>query len=894
MIRTPYDKRPHRRPTSAVRMFAGQGYVVAVQDTRGKFESEGDYTVSKGDVEDGADATTWLATQPWSNGKIGTYGCSYLGDTQVMQARVRNPHHAAMLPQAAGSSIHYRYFGTMDGGAIEMAGGLGWVRSYGTKRRLSDPLPAIADFRPIWNHLPLVDMMKKAGGPPTDWEDFVSHAPGDPWWDELGYIKPEDRFDVPSLQVNSWYDFGVAETLQQFNQFRTNAVTARGRDNQFIIISPTEHCRSETATEKTMVGARDLGDARFGYWDLYLRWFDYWLKGVDNGVTRMPKVRLYVMGRNAWRDEHEWPLARTQYVKYYLHSKGGANTRSGDGTLSIAEPGDEPPDSFVYDPAAPVPSVGGPGCCSGSSEAAAGAFDQSGVEDRKDVLVYSTPPLERGIEVTGPIQAVLHVSSTARDTDFTAKLVDVYPDGTAYNIQESIIRARYRDGFQQPVWMSPGNTYRVRIDLKATSNYFGPGHRIRLEISSSSFPRYDRNLNTGGKNYDEVRWVTARNTIHHSREYASHLVLPIIPEEGSTQQPVVIRARGLIDVETGRLIENAAVVVEGDRIVAAGRSADVTVPSNATQVDLPELTLLPGLIDAHVHLTLAGDGAANARATLAAGFTTVQDLGALAYANVALKKAISEGKVEGPRVVASGPWLGISGGTCDFNGIGVKGPEAFRQRVRQDVERGADLIKVCVTGWVADAIKDQAKYEIGDDELSAAIDEAHKLDRRVAVHALSEAGIAVAVRLGADLVAHAGFPSPETVTAMKERGVPQLPTLFSLSGNTPERVSVLKAHMQRAVAAGLPIAFGTDAGVIPHGANAREFEHLSSIGVDPISAMRAATLSAARAVGMPNDIGVLSKGRLADVIGVEGNPLEDLSTLQQVRFAMKGGKVFKK
>jgi imidazolonepropionase-like amidohydrolase len=357
--------------------------------------------------------------------------------------------------------------------------------------------------------------------------------------------------------------------------------------------------------------------------------------------------------------------------------------------------------------------------------------------------------------------------------------------------------------------------------------------------------------------------------------------------------PVVIRARGMIDVENGRLIENVTLVIEGDRIVAAGRSADVSVPAKAAPIDLPDLILLPGLIDAHVHLTLAGEPSANARTTLAAGFTTVQDLGAQGYANVSLKKAISDGRVEGPRLVASGPWLGIAGGTCDFNGIGVRGAEAFRQRVRQDVERGADLIKVCVTGWVADALKDPAKYEISDEELAAAIDEAHRLGRRVAVHALSEAGIAVAVRLGADLVAHAGFPSPETVVAMKARAIPQLPTLFSLSGNTPERVSALKTHIRGAVAAGLPIAFGTDAGVIPHGQNAREFEHLASIGLDAPSAIRSATLSAARAVGMPDDIGTLSRGRLADVIGVEGDPLRDLGALQRVRFVMKDGNVFR-
>ncbi len=546
MIRTPYDKREHRRPTSAAQMFAGQGYVVAVQDVRGKFESEGDYTISKDDVADGSDATSWLAKQPWSNGKVGTYGCSYLGDTQVMQARLRNPHHTAMLPQAAGSSMHYRYFGTMDGGVIELAGGLGWFRGSGSKRYLKYPIdmpplvrryfeigpvvPPVADYRAVWNSLPVIDMMKRADGPPTDFEEFVSHPPGDPWWNQFGYIKPDDRFDVPSLQVNSWYDFGVAETLQQFNQFRTNAGSARARENQFITISPTEHCRSEAATERTQVGQRDLGDARFPYWDLYVQWFDYWLKGIENGVTKMPKVRIYVMGRNVWRDEHEWPLARTKYVRYYLHSGGRANSRFGDGVLNPDMPADEPSDTFTYDPGAPVPSVGGPGCCTGTSEAPSGAFDQAEVEQRHDVLVYSTPALERGLELTGPLEAVLFVSSSARDTDFTAKLVDVYPDGKAFNIQESVLRARYREGFTREVWMEPSGVYRIRIDLKATSNYFGPGHRVRLEISSSSFPRYDRNLNTGGRNYDETSWMVAGNTVHHSSGRASYVTFPVIPD----------------------------------------------------------------------------------------------------------------------------------------------------------------------------------------------------------------------------------------------------------------------------------------------------------------------------------------------------------------------------
>ena len=361
------------------------------------------------------------------------------------------------------------------------------------------------------------------------------------------------------------------------------------------------------------------------------------------------------------------------------------------------------------------------------------------------------------------------------------------------------------------------------------------------------------------------------------------------------QEPAVaIRAAGMVDVQQGRLIEKATVVVRGGRIVAAGPAVEVTVPADASVIDLPSTTLLPGLIDAHVHLVLGGQPAANARATLAAGFTTVQDLGAAAYANVTLRDAIAAGRIEGPRIVASGPWLGIAGGICDFNGIGVRGAEAFRKRVREDVEHGVDLIKVCVTGWLADAVARPSQYEISDEELRGAIEEAHRLEKRVAVHAISEGGIGVAVRSGADLVVHGGFASAATIVAMRERGVFELPTLFSLSTGTPRDVAALQARMREAVAAGLSVAFGTDAGVIPHGENAKEFEYLASIGLDAAEAIRTATVSAARAVGRQKDLGVLAAGRIADVIGVDGNPLADLRLLQRVSFVMKEGKIVKK
>jgi putative CocE/NonD family hydrolase len=329
--------------------------------------------------------------------------------------------------------------------------------------------------------------------------------------------------------VNGWYDFGVAETLYEFNLLRENAESAKGRDHQFVVIGPTTHCSFERVSERTIVGTRDVGDARFDYQQLYRRWFDRWLKGIDTGVERDPKVRLYVMGKNEWRNENEWPLARTRFTPFYLHSAGRANSLWGDGTLGTTRPGDETPDRYTYDPRTPVPSRGGPVCCTGTPDAPEGAFDQSEVEARHDVLVYSTPPLTQGVEVTGPLKVVLYVSSDARDTDFTAKVVDVHPDGTAYNVQEGILRARYRDGFDRTVFMQPGQVYKVEIDLQATSNWFAPGHRLRVEVASSNFPRFDRNLNTGGNNHDERSWKVARNVIHHSARYPSHIVLPVIP-----------------------------------------------------------------------------------------------------------------------------------------------------------------------------------------------------------------------------------------------------------------------------------------------------------------------------------------------------------------------------
>ncbi len=528
LIRTPYNKNfwrtrspnPQGYPPMPVSyFFAGHGYVVAVVDDRGKYESEGEFLGYAGtDRLDGYDAVTWLTEQSWSNGKIGTYGCSHLGEVQDELAAMRHPNHVAAIPQsgAAYGGAGVTNFGFMRYGALELAATFGWTRGAGSKvyyrpppglsrqqfirsAEYFNPAPVLdaVDNMEILRSLPIIDMMRLAGAPPNNFEEWVSHGPDDPWWEGQGIVTDEDRFNVPALHVNSWYDITPNSTLATFNLYRTNAESERARENQFLIMSPTPHCRSEMATKRTIVGDRDVGDARLNYFELYLEWFDYWLKGIENGIPDRPKVQIYVMGANEWRAEHEWPLARTEFTPYYLHSDGHANSRLGTGTLSTEPPSLEPPDRYTYDPRTPVPTVGGTICC--TSAIPPGAVDQSEVEMRGDVLVYTTAVLEQGVEVTGPVELVLYVSSSARDTDFTGKLVDVYPDGTAYHVVEGILRARYREGVDRRIWMDAGEVYEVHVDLESTSNYFGPGHRIRLEVSSSSFPRFDRNLNTGGK-----------------------------------------------------------------------------------------------------------------------------------------------------------------------------------------------------------------------------------------------------------------------------------------------------------------------------------------------------------------------------------------------------------
>ena len=531
LMRGPYDKSGDRGAIGTARFFAGQGYAVALQDVRGKWASEGHYRVYEGDTTDWTDTFTWIAGQPWSTGKIGTIGCSYLGEGQITAAQQRHPSHIAAIPQAAGGNLgrfpgRRSFWGSVEGGASALSINFGWMTMYASIDKGARPLPKL-DFAEFFRTLPVIDMADRAGSPSWDWRNFLERSPDDPWWDAQGYLSPDDSVAIAALHVTSWFDL-AGEALQQAGLFARHGTTPRARTGQYMIVSPTVHCASETATSATSVGALVVGDARLHYWDIYLKWFDFWLKDAPNGVLSMPHVQYYVIGRDEWRGSEVWPLSTMRPTSYYLHSGGRANSSAGDGRLTTRAPGREVPDTFTYDPDRPIPARGGSICCTGNPKDQPGSYDNADLEQRPDMLVYSTDITGEGLELTGPMSAEVYVSSDVKDTDITVKLLDVFPDGRSMNMVEGIKRVRYRNGFGTPVFMQRDKVYKVPVDLHATSWFLPAGHKLRVEISSSNFPRFERNLNTGGRNYDETTWVVAHNAVHHSLAHASRLVLPVV------------------------------------------------------------------------------------------------------------------------------------------------------------------------------------------------------------------------------------------------------------------------------------------------------------------------------------------------------------------------------
>lgn len=544
LMRTPYDKSnlASINGTMDILRAVRAGYAVVIQDCRGRYASEGEFYAFVNEAADGYDTVEWCAAQPWSTGKVGMYGRSYVGLTQWQAAIARPPHLAAIIPSITAGNYHEGW--AYQGGAFELGFNLSWTLSglaTDTLWRRRNDLP---DFARIWaDHLRAIDTMPCAQFPvlPLDaypplkvagcapyYFDWLAHPSYDEYWRRLDVGPHHAEINLPVLHIGAWYDIFLGGTLGNYVGMRENAPSEGARQAQRLIVGPWAH----VVPFSHLVGEVDFGRAAsqsdFDHDGICLRFFDRWLKDARNGVDDEAPVRVFVMGRNVWRDEAAWPLARARQVPYYLHSGGRANGLSGDGALGMEEPADEPPDYYVYNPRDPVPTRGGALCCYPAA-IAPGAYDQRPVEARPDVLVYTTPPLDEPVEVTGPVSVILYAATSAPDTDFTAKLVDVDPSGYARNLTDSIVRARYRESRARASLVTPGVVYEYTIDLWATSNVFLAGHRIRLEISSSNFPRFDRNLNTGRPIASEAETRPALQTIFHDQQRRSRLILPIVP-----------------------------------------------------------------------------------------------------------------------------------------------------------------------------------------------------------------------------------------------------------------------------------------------------------------------------------------------------------------------------
>jgi hypothetical protein len=507
--RTPYGKGADI--ASNYQAFVERGYAVVAQDVRGRYESEGVFDPLRQEAADGDDTLNWIARQPWSDGKIGMIGGSYRGIVQWKAATLENPHLKAIFPAVSGWDDYLdRFYST--GGAMKLGNRLEWMAE---NLKVSGYQP---DFSKYVLHLPLRTSDVAATGRPSEmFQDALNHPAFDSFWRSISTREQIRKVRVPVFAVGGWYDNFVQSDLEAYAALRKAGGLNR------VLIGPWPHSMSYRFE------GVDFGpDSQVPIRALQLEWFDQWLMGKDAPLMARPPVKIFVMGSNRWREEREWPPAAARTRAFYLRSGGKANTLAGDGALVESPARQNAPDLFTFDPRDPAPTLGGAVCCN-PRVFPWGPFDQRPVERRRDVLVYSTKPLKEDLEAIGPVQVTLYASTSVRDTDFTAKLVDVLPDGYARNLTDGILRLRYRNSLEKPEPASPGQIYRIAIDAGVTSDVFLKGHRIRLEISSSNFPRFDRNPNTGGRIADETRLLKAAQTVYHDRARPSQLALMVMP-----------------------------------------------------------------------------------------------------------------------------------------------------------------------------------------------------------------------------------------------------------------------------------------------------------------------------------------------------------------------------
>jgi putative CocE/NonD family hydrolase len=528
--RTPYDKDKDNE-IDLGHDAAERGYVVIVQDVRGRYSSGGEWYPFRHESEDGYDTVEWAAALPYSDGRVGMFGSSYVGATQMLAAIANPPHLAGICPMFTPSNYHDGWI--YQGGAFEQWFNQTWTSILArdtVDRYLKSVTNAMQDART----LPLTNYQLFNLGSALEpgrltaqfapyYLDWLSHPDFDDYWRPWSIEDHYPEIRVPALTVAAWYDIFLGGSLKNYLGVKKEGGSDTARQNQRLLITIGGHAGSGRK-----IGDVDFGPAaaEFDEAAVTLEWYDFLFKEKKNRFVTGKPVRIFVMGNNTWRDEQEWPLTRAKTTKFYLHSASGANSVSGDGSLSTTAPGAEPQDHYQYDPQDPVPTAGGPLCC--DAHQPAGAHDQRAIEKLQDVLVYSTQPFSADTEVTGPVTVELYAASSAVDTDFTAKLVDVDSSGFARNLTEGIVRARYHDSQVKPENLVPGKVYRFHIDLWATSNVFLAGHTLRLEISSSNFPRFDRNLNLGQPSGSAKDSVTAKNSILHDSAHPSALILPVL------------------------------------------------------------------------------------------------------------------------------------------------------------------------------------------------------------------------------------------------------------------------------------------------------------------------------------------------------------------------------
>lgn len=512
LLRTPYLKSGDGALATG-RFFAARGYVLVWMDVRGRGDSDGEFVPYRNEGRDGYDSIEWCAAQPWSNGDVGTMGGSYLGRVQWLAALEHPPHLRAMISTVCPSDPFVE-LPTGTGGPMHLC----WLHM--TSGRTVQNVDAV-DWSAVYEHLPLATMDERVGRAIPHWRDELAHPQLDDYWRAICYQDRFDQLDLPVLHISGWYDDQQVGTPLNYMGMTAHAATPAARGSQRLLMGPWGH---------RVAGTTSMGEVDFGSSALLdlpatqLRWFDRWLKGMPNGVSDEPPVRIFIMGENAWRDETSWPPPNAEFTRFYLHSGGRANSRFGDGALATTVPEAEPADGFRYDPARPFPFLTEP-----TSAQIGGADDYAAIQRRDDVLVYMTPPLDQAVEVTGPIVVELYAASSAPDTDFMAMLLDVHPSGFVQRLCDGMVRARFRDGMADPQPIEPGRVYRYTIDCWNTSQLFKAGHRICLQLASSAFPKYDRNLNTGEPLATGTRMVVAAQTIFHDAEHPSCVILPVIP-----------------------------------------------------------------------------------------------------------------------------------------------------------------------------------------------------------------------------------------------------------------------------------------------------------------------------------------------------------------------------